>query len=74
MKTRSLGRLPKLIRKLRPSFDEVDYYARLILQHEHRPISALAMCQHEAEMQLWAMRSVRDPDDCETAVPRFASA
>ena len=53
-----MGKIPKLVRKLRPSVEEVDHYARLILQHEHQPISALPEAQREAELQLWAMRSL----------------
>jgi hypothetical protein len=53
-----MGKVPKLIRKLRPSFEEVDQYARLILQHERRPASALPECQREAEIQLWTMRTL----------------
>lgn len=66
MKTRALGHFPKLLRKFRPSFDEVDHYARLILQHEHQPESALPDCQREAEIQLWTVRSLlrgRDEED-----------
>lgn len=58
MKTPSLARFPKLVRQLRPSGAEVDYYARLIMKHEQRPLSALRACQREAEFQLWTMRSL----------------
>lgn len=56
-------RFPKLIRRLRPSFAEVEHYARLIVKHEQRPLSALAACMAEAEMQLWAIRSMLGGDD-----------
>ncbi|MEJ1974235.1 MAG: hypothetical protein WDM96_17785 [Lacunisphaera sp.] len=57
-KTRVRGRWPRLLRKLRPTFAEVDYYARLILRHEQRPLSALSDCRREAEIQLWIVRSL----------------
>lgn len=53
-----LGRFPKLIRRLRPSFSEVEQYARAIVQHERRPESAWSTCVAEAEIQLWAIRSM----------------
>ena len=59
MKTSSVAKYPKLVRALRPSSDEVEQYARVILEHEHRPNSALPDCQREAELQLWAMRSLQ---------------
>lgn len=59
MKKLPPGQYPKLVRALRPSTDEVEQYARVILEHEHRPKSALPDCQREAELQLWAMRSVQ---------------
>jgi hypothetical protein len=57
------GRFPKLIRKLRPSFAEVEQYARAIVEHERRPLSALSACMAEAEIQLWAIRSTLGGDD-----------
>jgi hypothetical protein len=51
------GRFPKFIRGLRPTFAEVEHYARLIMRHESRPLTAFATCLREAEFQLWAMRS-----------------
>jgi len=51
-------RFPRLIRRLRPSFAEVEQYARAIVEHERRPASALAACMAEAEIQLWAIRSM----------------
>jgi hypothetical protein len=54
----SAGRFPRLIRQLRPSFAEVEHFARLIVQHEQRPASALAACRAEAGMHLWAVRSL----------------
>jgi hypothetical protein len=44
----------------RPSLEEVEQYARMILQHEGRPLSALRDCEREAELQLWAVRSFGD--------------
>jgi hypothetical protein len=44
----------------RPSLEEVAHYARMILQHEGRPLSALPDCEREAELQLWAVRSFGD--------------
>jgi hypothetical protein len=57
MKILSLGKLPRLIEALRPPLEEIDYYARMILQHEGLPPSALPDCRREAELQLWAERS-----------------
>jgi len=57
------GRFPKLIRRLRPSFAEVEQYARLIIEHERKPITALAACMAEAEIQIWAIRSMLGGDD-----------
>lgn len=48
---------PSLVKTLRPSLDETERYARLILHHEGRPPSALPDCRREAELQLWADRS-----------------
>jgi hypothetical protein len=59
MKTSSVAKYPQLVRALRPSSEEVEHYARIILKHEHRPKSALPACQREAELQLWAMRSLQ---------------
>ena len=56
--TYSLGRFPKLSRRFRPSLAEVEHYARLILQHEHHPASAWSACVAEAEVHLWAVRSL----------------
>jgi hypothetical protein len=58
MKPRTLKQLPRLLRKFRPSDTEVEHYARLILDHEGQPASALPACQREAEIQLWAMGSM----------------
>ena len=57
-KTSSLGRFPKLVRRFRPSLAEVEHYARLILVHEQRPASAWSACLAEAEVHLWAIRSL----------------
>lgn len=66
-----MGKIPKLVRKLRPSFEEVDHYARLILQHERQPMSALPEAQREAELQLWAMRALlRGRDETEESMVR----
>jgi len=51
-------RFPKLLRRFRPSFAEVEHYARLILTHEHHPASAWSACLAEAEVHLWAIRSL----------------
>jgi len=51
-------RFPKLLRRFRPSFAEVEHYARLILMHEHHPASAWSACLAEAEVHLWAIRSL----------------
>jgi len=59
MRTFSLRRFLKFNRAARPSSDEVNQYAQIILEHEHQPASAWAACQREAELQLWAMRAVR---------------
>jgi hypothetical protein len=40
----------------RPSLEEITQYARMILEHEGRPLSALPDCEREAELQLWAVR------------------
>lgn len=53
-------RFPKLIRRFRPSRAEVEHYARLIVAHEKRPTSAWSSCLAEAEIQLWAARSLSD--------------
>jgi hypothetical protein len=50
-------KFPRLIAALRPSLEEVDSYARIILHHEGRPPSALPDCRKEAELQLWAGRA-----------------
>ena len=64
MNTNSLpGRFPRLIRRLRPSFAEVEQYARLIVEHERQPLSALSACMAEAEIQLWAVRSMLGGDE-----------
>ena len=52
------GRFPKLVREFRPSLAEVEHYARLILLHEHHPASAWSACLAEAEVHLWAVRSL----------------
>jgi hypothetical protein len=57
MKILALAKLPRLIDALRPPFEEIDFYAGLILQHEGLPPSALPDCRREAELQLWAERS-----------------
>lgn len=51
-------KFPRLIDALRPTLDEIEYYARAILQHEGRPVSALPDCRREAMLQLWASRSL----------------
>jgi hypothetical protein len=48
-----------LIDAYRPSYEEIEQYSRLIMQHERRPSSAVIDCQHEAELHLWAVRSLR---------------
>jgi hypothetical protein len=53
----SLKKLPRLIATLRPSREETESYARLIVQHEGHPPSALPACRREAELQLWVERS-----------------
>ncbi len=53
----SSGRFPKFVPGVRPSLAEVDHYARLIMRHERRPLTAFIACQREARFQLWAMRS-----------------
>lgn len=52
----SLKKFPRLVEALRPPLAEIEYYARIILQHEGRPLSALPDCRKEAELQLWADR------------------
>lgn len=64
---------PCLIEDLRPSLDETEQYARLILEHEGRPASSLRDCQREAELQLWADRSFR-PRAARRAGRRAAAA
>lgn len=44
---------------VRPAMDETEYYARIIMEHEGRPASSLPDCRREAELQLWADRSIR---------------
>ena len=56
--TSAPGRFPKLVRRFRPSLAEVEHYARLILMHEHHPASAWSACVAEAEVHLWAIRSL----------------
>lgn len=57
--TTILARLPREVaRALKPSFAEVDHYARIILRHEGRQRTALAACRREAEIQLWTMRAL----------------
>jgi hypothetical protein len=58
MKTSVLDRYPRFVGATRPSLEEVDRYGRAILQHEGRPLAALPDCLQEAELQLWAMRSL----------------
>lgn len=41
----------------RPSAEEVDAYARLILAHEGSPLDELDEKRREAELQLWAWRN-----------------
>jgi hypothetical protein len=64
MKILSLGKLPGLIEAFRPPLEEIDTYARMILQHEGLPPSALSDCRREAELQLWADRA------CDTSPAR----
>lgn len=54
---------PCLIDAYRPSYEEIERYSRLIMQAEHRPTSAKNDCHHEAELQLWAIRSLRASRD-----------
>ena len=71
-KNSSLGRFPKFVRRFRPSFAEVEHYARLILLHECHPASAWSDCLAEAEVHLWAVRSLLDGR--ESYVPANAKA
>jgi hypothetical protein len=48
-----------LIDACRPTYEEIERYSRLIMKHEHRPKSAAPDCHHEAELHLWAIRSLR---------------
>lgn len=48
---------PSLDENFRPSLDETEHYAHIILEHEGRPVSSLPDCRREAELQLWAERS-----------------
>jgi hypothetical protein len=57
----SLEKFPRLISALRPPLEEIEFYARVILQHEGHPPSALPDCRREAELQLWADRCSRRP-------------
>jgi hypothetical protein len=59
MATPSTPNHPGLLDAYRPSYEEVEQYSRLIMQHEHRPSSAMSDCLHEAELHLWALRSLR---------------
>jgi len=56
MKIPSLEKIPRFIDAFRPPLEEIEYYARVILQHEGHPLSALPDCRREAELQLWADR------------------
>jgi hypothetical protein len=49
---------PCLIDAYRPSYEEIERYSRLIMQYEQRPTSAKNDCHHEAELHLWAVRSL----------------
>lgn len=55
----SSKKFPGLIQTLRPSTEEAEHYGRIILEHERRPDSALPHCRREAELQLWAVRSLQ---------------
>jgi len=59
MRTFSLRKFLRFNRAARPSTDEVNQYAQVILEHEHQPASAWPVCKREAELQLWAMRALR---------------
>ncbi|HTL67408.1 MAG TPA: hypothetical protein VL200_07090 [Lacunisphaera sp.] len=63
----SLDVIPDLNGALRPSGREVSRYARLIRRHEHRPPSASAACRYEAELHLWAVRSLEHERGAERA-------
>ena len=49
---------PCLIDAYRPSSEGIERYSRLIMQKERRPTSAKNDCQYEAELHLWAIRSL----------------
>jgi hypothetical protein len=48
-----------LIDACRPDPREIERYSRLIMKHERLPKTAASDCQHEAELHLWAIRSLR---------------
>jgi hypothetical protein len=43
--------------RARPTEEEVEAYARVILSAEHEPIEKLEAHRREAELQLWIWRS-----------------
>jgi hypothetical protein len=49
---------PCLIDAYRPSCEEIERYSRLIMLSERRPTTAHHDCYHEAELHLWAVRSL----------------
>jgi hypothetical protein len=67
-KAASPNRFPQRARKFRRSLAEVEHYARLILAHEQRPALAWATCVAEAEVHLWAIRSLLGPQEERAAV------
>jgi len=56
---KSLLSLPPFPLDLRPPAEEVESYTAAILRHEGRSIAAIHACRREAELQLWAARSLR---------------
>ena len=52
MATLSTPNHPGLLNAYRPSYEEVEQYSRLIMQHEHRPSSAMSDCQHLNDQNL----------------------
>jgi hypothetical protein len=55
---KSLLSLPPFPLDDRPRADEVESYTAEILRHEGRSVAAIPDCRREAELQLWATRSL----------------
>jgi hypothetical protein len=55
---KSLLSLPPFPLDQRPPAEEVESYTAAILQHEGRSVAAIPACRREAELQLWAARSM----------------